>query len=97
MLRKIRFRWERTHPCGLNAIAFKSVRVKFNLILGKGFYAAKRDVARKDACAPSDENPFCVTLDIKLIHVIDIRYLRRRIRLSDKRRDALTSVAFPTL
>ena len=36
--------------------AFKKTRREFNLILGKGLYAAKRDVARTEACAPSNND-----------------------------------------
>ena len=48
-------RWERTHPCVLDAKAFKKPRWEFKLIQCGGLYAAKRDVAHKDACAPSKD------------------------------------------
>ena len=55
---------ERTHPCVLDAIAFKSVRCKFNLILGKHLYAVKHDVARKDACAPGNGESYFIEVFI---------------------------------
>ncbi len=35
--------------------AFIKPRCQFKFLFNKRFYAAKRDVARRDACAPGDD------------------------------------------
>ena len=44
----------RIPACWTRSVQKASTR-QFKLIQDGGFYAAKRDVARRDACAPSEE------------------------------------------
>jgi len=70
----------------LNALqGSKSAEIKFNLSLSRGFCAAKRNAARRDACAPGKkfdfygvESRFQLLIRIRIISVLHLLNFKKK-------------------